>query len=771
MHKLLYSLLGILLSVYTVSSQNFNKSTTPVTSPSNVQQFNDDFDFSIPQKPGSGCDTTGAVWVYQNFGDNNGFIWQMHEQYSHDFSISFMAVTYDTIVDVGGTTYNYDDWLITVDSVVTPVYHMNQSGNTDNFVTKIVTLDGNGLPTNTALYADTFKTSTGLTGHPSGGGSLVSINAEMDYEVPPNTRFGARLDYFGPTQDTLWTVIDYFEGCSGSCFATYSPWVNSLFDFNHSAVGGLQATNNHTFYYDCNGNGQNDTSAACEIPPLQEARVITYLSFDKIRLQASPDTMICVGDTVRLQANAESISGDTALTYRWYPATGLTDSSLSNPKAAPSTNTTYKVVVTDTVTNCVDSSTTTVDVVSSVTADAGNDTSICTGTSVTLTPSGGNAYVWIDTGSTSTLSCDTCENPVANPIYSPTEYQVIAHVGSCNDTDAIVITQDPLPTATVDPSDTSVCEGGSVQLSANGGLSYNWSPSAGLNDTTVQDPIASPNSTTTYTVSVTDANGCTDDTSVKVTVNNIPPINDILATKTDMCEGDTSELFVDPNTYPGYQWKPPFDIENPNSAQTDVWPDVTRTYTVEVTDANGCKNEDSIKITVAGAPPQAGFTKSVAGLKVDLTNTSQDANQCRWSASDGWATNMGAGACTDTSHTFSEAGTYEVKLEVKNGCDTDVFTDSVSVTGINEMAQLERSLEVYPNPTTDNIQLSFNTDYNTDVEIIVYDVTGRQVMNKSVTDHVGTYQQQIELGDAPEGIYNIKLITDEGVAYRKVVRQ
>lgn len=70
----------------------------------------------------------------------------------------------------------------------------------------------------------------------------------------------------------------------------------------------------------------------------------------------------------------------------------------------------------------------------------------------------------------------------------------------------------------ISPSAPSITSGGSVQLFATGGSSYSWSPSTGLSNSHVWNPIASPNTTTTYTVSVTDASGCASTQSVTVTV-------------------------------------------------------------------------------------------------------------------------------------------------------------------------------------------------------------------------------------------------------------
>ncbi|MCK7538028.1 MAG: hypothetical protein MZV63_47250 [Marinilabiliales bacterium] len=67
---------------------------------------------------------------------------------------------------------------------------------------------------------------------------------------------------------------------------------------------------------------------------------------------------------------------------------------------------------------------------------------------------------------------------------------------------------------------TAIGAGG--ELPVSGDYSYNWSPAAGLNYTNVANPTAKPAVTTTYTVTITDRNGCTASAQVTITVN--PPI-------------------------------------------------------------------------------------------------------------------------------------------------------------------------------------------------------------------------------------------------------
>jgi gliding motility-associated-like protein len=150
-------------------------------------------------------------------------------------------------------------------------------------------------------------------------------------------------------------------------------------------------------------------------------------------------------------------------------------------------------------------------------ADAGNDTSLCHGP-VQLQATGGTVYSWSPaTG----LSNPNIANPIANPSVTTT-YVVEVFNGSCTDYDTITVFTGPVITA---GPDTTFCAGGHVQLASSGvgAVSYHWSPSAGLSNPNVSNPVASPGSTTTYVVNITDATGCNSYDSVTVTI--IPPVS------------------------------------------------------------------------------------------------------------------------------------------------------------------------------------------------------------------------------------------------------
>ena len=151
---------------------------------------------------------------------------------------------------------------------------------------------------------------------------------------------------------------------------------------------------------------------------------------------------------------------------------------------------------------------------------AGLDVSICYKDSTQLYGSGGTTYNW---SPTSGLSCSNCASPKASPPI-PTEYVVTVTNGTESGTDTVMVTVNPLPVAVVG-NDEEICSGSNINLSASGGINYTWAPSEGLNNPNISNPLASPDTTTTYSVTVTDENNCSDQENLIVTVNALPVVS------------------------------------------------------------------------------------------------------------------------------------------------------------------------------------------------------------------------------------------------------
>lgn len=220
---------------------------------------------------------------------------------------------------------------------------------------------------------------------------------------------------------------------------------------------------------------------------------------------AGPDTTICPDDTVQIGGASQA-----GYTYSWFPSNPLviSNSLLSNPLATPVASiTNYIVTVVDTVTKCVNSDTVTVSMLPPVVANAGSDVVICRYDSVQIGSGfvSGHFYSWTPN---TAITDSAIASPVVSPDSTSTYTLTVWNDYSCPPaTDEVTVLVHQLPLANAGPDDT-ITVGSSAQLEATGGVQYEWTPSTGLNNSGIYNPVANPDSSTTYMVTVTDIYGC-----------------------------------------------------------------------------------------------------------------------------------------------------------------------------------------------------------------------------------------------------------------------
>jgi hypothetical protein len=215
-------------------------------------------------------------------------------------------------------------------------------------------------------------------------------------------------------------------------------------------------------------------------------------------------------------------------------------------------------------------------------------------------------------------------------------------------------------------ADENICAGQSVQLNATGGVTYSWLPIAGLNSSNIGNPVASPASSTTYTVTATDVNGCTATDQMEVAVKPAPVV--VITPNTAICYGQSTIINATDNI-PGNNETYLWTTGSTNTSIT-VSPMVITTYSVTVTDLNNCSTTASSTISVNQAPGvNAGSDLEIcSGTSKTLTGIG---------TADTWLWSTGEAT---TSITVSPAATTDYILRgsfAATGCYTD---DIVKVT-------------------------------------------------------------------------------------------
>lgn len=168
--------------------------------------------------------------------------------------------------------------------------------------------------------------------------------------------------------------------------------------------------------------------------------------------------------------------------------------------------------------NCEITRTATVGFNNDITLQSRADTAFCVGASVRMnTTSNATQFSWTPANS---LSAGNIREPIASP-QQTTTYEVTATLNGCQKKDTVVVTVLPIP-AVYAGADKVVIEGDAVGLNdATASIPLNnitWSPAAGLSATNILNPVARPQQTTTYTLSVTNTSGCVASDNVVVTV-------------------------------------------------------------------------------------------------------------------------------------------------------------------------------------------------------------------------------------------------------------
>jgi gliding motility-associated-like protein len=242
--------------------------------------------------------------------------------------------------------------------------------------------------------------------------------------------------------------------------------------------------------------------------------------------------------------------------------------------------------------------------------------------------------------------------------------------GACTEKDSVTIDVKPAPVVTKS-NDTTICNLGQASLFAGGGIAYQWSPSAGLNNSNVSNPVASPAASTKYYVTVTGVNGCERNDSVTVGWQPKPvfAINPITVA---ICSGDSTSLTA--SGADTYYWFEGSNILTPNNAATLVYPNATQQFGVAL-QHTFCRINDTLRSMVTvNDLPAASIAKS---NDIDCSNGSATLSATGGTSYSWFPQTAMNGGNSATPVVSPQATTiYYVNVVNSNGC-TD--TDSVTV--------------------------------------------------------------------------------------------
>ncbi|HEY1039437.1 MAG TPA: gliding motility-associated C-terminal domain-containing protein [Bacteroidia bacterium] len=475
-----------------------------------------------------------------------------------------------------------------------------------------------------------------------------------------------------PTTTTQYTVTgSNGPGCSGTATATVT--VNDLPPVNatSSPAGGAVCTGDQITLSGSGATSYAWTGGITDAVAFTPASSGTYTvtGTDGNGCQATATFSVTVNNLPQVTVNSPSTCSGVATTltangdatsYSW--STLETTQSIS---VSPTINTSYTVTGTD-ANGCENTAVASVTITSAPSVTV-NSESICNGQSVTLTGNNAASFSW-NTG-------DNTASITVNPT-TTTQYTVTGSNGpGCSGTAIATVTVNNLPpiSANSNPLSGTICNGQSITLSGNGGISYSWT--GGITNGTAFIPTSSA----TYTVTGTDGAGCQNTASISIVVNMPAPVSVIsIPVNASVCSGQQVTLSGDGAV--SYTWTG--GITN----GTAFTPTSSGTYTVTGTDANGCQNTATASVTV-NIPPVVSFTTNGGVICengcVQFAQTVSPAGATLlWSFGDG-----NTSALSSPNNCYANAGTYTVSLTASSGAgcsSTSTVPNSVIVTqGVN----------------------------------------------------------------------------------------
>ncbi|MBI2730135.1 MAG: gliding motility-associated C-terminal domain-containing protein [Sphingobacteriales bacterium] len=314
---------------------------------------------------------------------------------------------------------------------------------------------------------------------------------------------------FKPNIDSV-RIKDNIFNCSsfdfkGLGYVNTNPINSWQWNFGNGATASTQNTN-----YSYNSDGTFPVKLTItDINGCKDSTTKNVI-VQSLIVDAGKDTTICKNSAYQLSSSVLN-----AISFNWTPSQYVNNSSIQNPIATVSDTQKLYVTATNNI-GCIATDSVTISVYPNPQFGISPDQSVCKNETIQLTASGGNTYQWLNDGS---LSATNIPNPSASPDVTTT--YAVKITDQCNISDSLftTVTVNDLPIIALSKSNDIDCSNDKATLTATGAAEYIWSPVTGLDNPNSPKPIASPATTTEYTVKATDDNGCIAEGKITVEVS------------------------------------------------------------------------------------------------------------------------------------------------------------------------------------------------------------------------------------------------------------
>ena len=341
------------------------------------------------------------------------------------------------------------------------------------------------------------------------------------------------------------------------------------------------------------------------------------------------------------------------------PATQGDTSKIKNPDYVYKKAGSYSVELQVTSTmGCNKNITKTINIVEKPTFSVTNDTLICNIDDLQLNAFGTGRIVWSPNYNISDVNSF---NPVVSPKVPTTYYATLFESPGCVATDSVKV--DVVSKVSINAGrDTTICLTDTIRLNTiSNALHYSWSNANTLSDNESKNPFATPEATTTYTVTGTIGKCSATD---RVTVRTVPYPNANAGNDATICASESYQLNVSGGSL--YSWSPTIFLDNANIPNPVTTPDESVQYIVEVKDVLGCPKPvfDTILITVEKLVADAGPRDTSIVINQPLQLNATGAETFTWSPAKGLNNpNIGNPVAL-----LSESQQYILKISSAAGC-------------------------------------------------------------------------------------------------------
>ena len=327
----------------------------------------------------------------------------------------------------------------------------------------------------------------------------------------------------------------------------------------------------------------------------------------------------------------------------------------------------------------------------------------------------------------------------------------------------IVVSANPTPVLLTNPQTATYCTGATTptSITVSGADAYVWSPATGLNTTNGETVLASPTTSTPYTIVGTDALGCQGTLTINVFVSAAPNFT-MSATPATVCIGDSTRIRAINQGGGGntYTW-----TTGQTTSSFYDHPLENTTYYCTVTNTAGCSKVDSISTVVI---PQmvSGFDFVANGTTYTFNNTTVGDTSSLWIFGDG-----NGSFNRNPIYTFSAVGSTSVQLISFGPCGNDTVTQFIEVvlpSGIETMDG--QFIQLMPNPTNQFVSVSFPANASK-CTISLYNTVGQLISAKTYATQAGfKFSEQLDLSANPNGIYILKIESGNQSFNRRIVK-